>query len=68
MGVEQKYGTLTLTKASQLITNPPADFPKELLCSNCAKAAYNIIAQASPTHANKASHEQMCGAAFVGKC
>jgi len=69
-GVEAKYGTLTLTKGLQLSTNPPADFPKELLCSNCEKAAYNILAQASPTDAKAAKPklEQMCGANFVGKC
>jgi hypothetical protein len=68
--VEKKYGTLTLTKALQLLTNPPADLPKELTCSNCNKAAYNILAQASPTDANaaKPALQQQCGAAFVGKC
>ncbi len=67
--IEKTNGTLTLTNALKLLTNPET-LPKEITCSNCNKAAFNILAQADPTDANasKATLQQQCGAAFVGKC
>jgi len=68
--VEKTTGPLSITKIEQLLTNATAltSVPKDAVCNNCMKTAYNIINKDFPSTfpppANTAISNH-CGATFI---
>ncbi|PPQ63477.1 hypothetical protein CVT24_005134 [Panaeolus cyanescens] len=65
--VEATFGTLNLQNIIKIVTNPPDDLPANITCTNCVKAAYNVIAQDVPglVSDTSAGLQQQCGADFT---
>ncbi|KAF9012439.1 hypothetical protein BDQ17DRAFT_1232492 [Cyathus striatus] len=60
-------GTLTLSEISALISNPPTNLPSNVTCTNCVKAAYNIVNQTAPSLVSDvtSSLQSQCGTSFL---
>lgn len=68
--IQSANGPLTLNSLIQLVTlgNVP-NIPSNVTCSDCTKAAYNILRSDVPSIVSDTSGElqQQCGANFTGK-
>lgn len=61
-------GTLSIKKIIDLISHPvPSDLSANVTCTNCAKAAYNIIRQDIPSlgMADTSTIQKQCGSSFT---
>ncbi|EDR08811.1 uncharacterized protein LACBIDRAFT_296259 [Laccaria bicolor S238N-H82] len=65
--IEAIVGPLTLTNILSIAANPPSTIPTNITCSNCIKAAYNIIAKDVPSIVSEAAPalQSQCGASFT---
>jgi len=67
--IEKTTGPLTLSKIFTGLANPfsiaPGGIPKEVICSNCVKAAYNIVAHDLGPAVNSSAASAECGPSFV---
>jgi hypothetical protein len=65
--IEAVVGPLTITNIISLAANPPSTLPTNITCSNCIKAAYNIIAKNIPSIVTDAAPalQSQCGASFT---
>jgi len=68
--IQSANGPLTLSSLIQLVTlGNVSNIPSNVTCSDCTKAAYNILRSDVPSIVSDASGglEQQCGANFTGK-
>ncbi|TFK44825.1 hypothetical protein BDQ12DRAFT_661487 [Crucibulum laeve] len=65
--IEQATGTLSISNIFSIIANPPANIPSNISCTNCVKAAYNIIRKdfSSLVSDSDSTLQQQCGSSFT---
>ncbi|KJA28996.1 hypothetical protein HYPSUDRAFT_33480 [Hypholoma sublateritium FD-334 SS-4] len=65
--IQNSVGTLTLTSIAQIVANPPSTIPTNVTCTDCIKAAYNIINDSIPGVVSDAapSLQSQCGTSFT---
>ncbi|KAK1224586.1 hypothetical protein PQX77_012481 [Marasmius sp. AFHP31] len=68
--VEGAIGTLSVDNITKMVTTlgfNATSIPKDVYCSDCTKAAYNIVNQDFPAYLadSKNDIQQQCGASFV---
>lgn len=72
--VESVLGPLSLdnimTQMTEILTGQATNLPTSLVCTDCSKAAFNILKQNDPALAGSSTVtnavENQCGASFVG--
>lgn len=65
--IEGVVGTLSVTNIVQLALNPPTTLPANVTCTDCVKAAYNVIAADIPSITTDVAPalQSQCGASFA---
>ncbi|KAF8200958.1 hypothetical protein BJ912DRAFT_947698 [Pholiota molesta] len=65
--VQNIVGNLTISNIMQIIANPPSTIPTNVSCTDCIKAAYNVVNQDVPSLISGAapSLQSQCGASFT---
>ncbi|KIM40213.1 hypothetical protein M413DRAFT_446381 [Hebeloma cylindrosporum] len=65
--IQDTVGTLSLTNLAQIALNPPTSLPANVTCTNCVKAAYNIINTDVPSIVADVAPalQSQCGASFT---
>ncbi|KAK0212786.1 hypothetical protein DFS33DRAFT_65888 [Desarmillaria ectypa] len=69
--IESSVGTLSVNRIVSLVGEQSgfSSLPNNVTCSNCAKAAYNILKDADPDLANNGTEsiQSQCGESFTGE-
>jgi hypothetical protein len=65
--VETTLGTLSLANIVKLVISPPNNLPNNITCTNCVKAAYNVLGQDVPSLVSDTAPalQERCGADFT---
>ncbi|KAF9474545.1 hypothetical protein BDN70DRAFT_866068 [Pholiota conissans] len=65
--IQNAVGNLSISNIAQIIANPPSTIPANVSCTDCIKAAYNVINHDVPSLVSDSasSLQSQCGASFT---